>query len=794
MLTLEPSSLLAGADRSPGLIALHLDPDGAAMRLYVRDGSSISTERVAFAPFLLVSDRAILAGSPGLVGVDGLAGSAELRFMARFASWPDVLTTRDRCLATAPRHDGSGVAFYCPADARHQFLLLSGRASFRGLGFDALHRLALDIEVITTEGFEFPNATRPGDRIVAVALADSTGFRHVVRGDGVDEAGLIDECSRVIRDRDPDVIEGHNIFRFDLAYLEARARRHGLDLAWGRDGSVLRGRPSRLQVAEGSITFRRYEIAGRHVIDTWMLAQLYDVGARTLPSFGLKDIARHLGVTAENRTYVDTGAVRREFIRAPDRLMAYALDDAVETLAVSSVLSPAYFAQAQVVPFDYQATVLRGAAAKIDALLLRESLRRGRAVPLPRAGTPVGGAYTAVFMRGVARPVWHVDVTSLYPSLMLARGIAPASDEDGTFLALLRELRDFRVLAKRLASERAASCPERAASYPQRAAGRAEAVARRPEASCPAEASSRSASAEIGTRAYLAALQQSFKILINAFYGYLAFGSGHWNDYAAANRVTEEGRAVVTAMIEALRALGAVPLEADTDGVYFVPPPGHLETGDEALLASLAAALPEGIQLELDGRYVAMLSYKMKTYGLRDRLGRVTLKGSAFRSRGLEPFQRQMIEEIVGLLLDGRPMDVKAVVDRWCADLLAHRVPARLFARTETLHETLEVYRERVREDARPPSAAYELALASDTAWQPGDQLSYYVTGRGLGVSIIDHVKLAALWDPLQPDENVEYYHAKAQDIWTRFRHFTERDGLWPPDEDTEGPQLRLFD
>jgi DNA polymerase elongation subunit (family B) len=33
-----------------------------------------------------------------------------------------------------------------------------------------------------------------------------------------------------IRRRDPDVIEGHNLFRFDLEYIEARARRHRIQL------------------------------------------------------------------------------------------------------------------------------------------------------------------------------------------------------------------------------------------------------------------------------------------------------------------------------------------------------------------------------------------------------------------------------------------------------------------------------------------------------------------------------------------------------------------------------------
>src|SRR5206468_9354323 len=213
----------------------------------------------------------------------------------------------------------------------------------------------------------------------------------------------------------------------------------------------------------------------------WMLAQLHDAGARDLPGFGLKDLARHFGVAAPGRTYIDASRVAQTLREDSERLMAYAIDDAVETLGVAAVLAPPYFAQAQVVPFDYQSCTLRGAAAKIDALLLREYLHRGHAVPLPRPVGPVGGGYTAIFQEGVARPALHVDVTSLYPSLMLARSIAPASDALGVFPSLLERLREFRVHAKRLARE----------------------------------------SPDAAERAHLGALQQSFKILINAFYGYL---------------------------------------------------------------------------------------------------------------------------------------------------------------------------------------------------------------------------------------------------------------------------------
>jgi len=714
---------------------------------------TVLTETAPFSPFLLLTDGALVESTAGLQALEPLEGPGAFRWLAHYRSWADALGGRDRC------REASGQAANAPAapyrflaDPVHQYLLMSGRTSFGGLAFGDLRRLALDIEVVTTEGYEFPSAARAGDQIVAVAIADSSGFRHVVRGDRLDERELLEECTRIIRERDPDVIEGHNIFRFDLEYLEARARRHEAPLRWGRDGSALRSRVARLQIAERTINYRRWEAAGRHVIDTWMLAQLHDAGARDLPGFGLKDLARHFGVAAPDRTYIDASRVAQTLREDPERLMAYAIDDAVETLGVAAVLAPPYFAQAKVVPFDYQACTLRGAAAKIDALMLREYLHRRHAVPAPQSSVPVGGGHTVICQQGVARPVLHVDVTSLYPSLMLAHSIAPASDALGGFPALLQHLRDFRVRAKRLARETAD----------------------------PAE------------RAHLGALQQSFKILINAFYGYLAFSGGHWNDYDAANRVTSEGRAIVASLLERLTELGATPVEADTDGVYFVPPPGHRPEDDDALLERIAVGLPAGIQLELDGRYAAMFSYKMKTYALLDERGRQSLKGSAFRSRGIEPFYRQLIEEVVRCLLDGRHEEVRRIIDRRLDDFAAHRIDVRAFARTETLQESLDAYRQKVGAGARPVAAAYELAATAGRVLEPGDQISYYVTGRSAGVAVNEHAKLASQWDPARPDENVEYYQAKVREIWERFRPFAEFDGLRPYVEEPE-PQLSLF-
>src|SRR5207253_9240975 len=137
----------------------------------------------------------------------------------------------------------------------------------------------------------------------------------------------------------------------------------------------------------------------------WTPARRPAAGTRARPGLGWRVLPRPSGVAAADRTYIDASQITREFSETPERLMAYAGDDAVETLAIASILAPPYFAQAQTVPFDYQSCTLRGAAAKIDALVLREYLARGQAVPLPGPVAPVGGGYTAICQEGVARPV-----------------------------------------------------------------------------------------------------------------------------------------------------------------------------------------------------------------------------------------------------------------------------------------------------------------------------------------------------------------------------------------------------
>lgn len=734
--------LLFGDLADAGVVAVEI-ASSSEVEVFKRRDGAIVRERRPLKLFVLIADRALMNGFRGAHEVVDLAGDFRFRHAVIFDNADTLEAARRHLRETSGKSGGAPDApWFVLSDPVEQYLMLSGTTFFMGLQFGDLRRMQLDIETYISPGFEFPSAAREGDRVIAIALSDSDGFERVLRGDAMDERAMLEELVRVVRERDPDVIEGHNLFRFDLEYLAERARRHRVKLALGRDGSGLRGRASRLQIAERSIAFRRYDIYGRGIIDTWILAQHYDIASRELESFGLKDLAIHFGLAREGRVYLDASRVSEHFEQRPEELFAYALDDVREARALAEVLSPSYFVQAQIFPYSFQNAVLRGNATKIDALLMRAYIAARHSIPAPTAPTEVLGGYTEVRRCGVARNVLHCDVTSLYPSLMIEGGHQPASDRLGVFLKMLKDLRSFRVQAKAAARELAGA-----------------------------------------ERRDLEALQQTFKILINSFYGYLGFSLGHFNDFAVANVVTHSGRELIKRAVVELEARGADVIEVDTDGIYFVAPFAiDDEPAAQALLDEIGTAMPAGIRLEIDGRYPAMFSYKMKNYVLRDERGEMTIRGSGLKSRGLERFQRQFMAELFRLLLEDRRAEIPAIYADWRARIERHEIGIKQLMKTETLQNSPESYREKIGGKRRNISAAYELALKASRPYLSGDQISYYVTGRGARVKVSAAAQMASEYDPANPDENVEYYLAKLADLYEKFRPFVERPGLFAPD------------
>ena len=726
----QKNEVLFGHDGTPEIVAVEITAQGA-VQISARDGARIFSEPMPFHPFILLAGDEALAGWPGDAQIEILAGESPFNRLAQFRNLRELDEARWFLQKkTGKTPSSSDAPYWYFNDPLHQYLLRSGKTHFLEMTFGDLRRLQLTIQTYCADGFTYSNSARSSDRIVTIGLSDSTGWERIISGTECDEAEMLRQFVDEIRLRDPDVIEGHNLLRFDLEYLEARARRHKVALNLGRDGSRLSGHASRMQLADRTIAYRKYSVFGRHLIDTWILAQHYDIATRELASLDLEELALYFGIAGEP-TWVPPDRISWCFDHDADALHRCAVNHVRATRAISETLSPSHFVQAQIFPYSYQEIPLRGNATKIDTLFVREYLHQHHSIPYADEGHEVLGGFTEMQFQGTAHRVLHCDVTSLYPSIMLVYHYLPKKDDLGVFPGLLWDLLSFRVKAKELA--RAASDDE--------------------------------------TRVYFNALQSTFKILINSFYGYLGFQMGHFNDFAAANNVTAKGRELIQAAIAWLIQNNAKVIEVDTEGIYFVPPESiRSEADEERLIAALAATLPTGIDLELDGRYSAMFSYKMKNYALLDEQGRLRIKGSGLRSRGLELFQREWLEQMLLLLLQDEREKIRALYGRFSEDIERHRRNIFWLAKTETLQDSLETYQIKIKTKKRNPAAPYELALKAQRPYRPGDQISYYVTGTKAKIKVNENCKLVAHWDAQKPDENVEYYKAKLKDLYEKFK------------------------
>jgi len=716
----EKNTMLFGADSTPRIVAIELGEAGT-VKVYRRekDGSTIADVE-PFHPFVWCDSDIVDLG----IEAEKLAGDLKYGWRVTVDSWKELITLRNG-LKKAGRN------FFAFTDPVQHYLTATGRTLFKELPFEELKRMQLEVlsfaEPIT--GVADPG---PTDHLMSIALSDKSGWEELIIVDQKNaeesERNALKRLTSLIEERDPDVIEGHNLFRFDLPYLVTRARRAKAKLNWGRSGGFLRSRPSRLQIAEKTIDYPKFTIDGRHFVDTFLLAQFYDVGMRTLSGFERVDVARHFGFCDSEELSSLTGKeLQRAYIENDEKFRQRALCAVRETRAVAELLSPSYFVQAQIFPYNYQDVIVRGNATRINALFLREYFRQRHSIPeMPMVRTFEGG-YTDIFFTGVARNVWHCDVASLYPSVMLQFDCFPATDRLQIFRHLLSDLRTFRLEAK---------------------------------------ASMRAASNDPARQRYFHALQNTFKILINSFYGYLGFAQGHFADFDAAARVTQIGRDLLKKMIDWLNARGAQVIEVDTDGIYFTPPP----TIDiDKLRSGLAKELPPGIEVEFDEQFDAMFSYKAKNYALLTRDGDVIVKGGALKSRGLEKFQRVFLEEMIKLIMDGKPEEIFDLREKFKNKIRNREWNIDMLMKTDTLQDSLDKYRRKIAGSARNRAAAYELALASGRNYRPGDQISYYITGSGKKVAAYENAKLALSFDPQNRDENIDYYVAKLDELAKKF-------------------------
>jgi DNA polymerase, archaea type len=351
----------------------------------------------------------------------------------------------------------------------------------------------------------------------------------------------------------------HNGFKFDFPFLEERFKQNNIIFPFIKadkertvTSSSFHGKP---------IQYFPYRFLSNslHLIDTLVQCCIWDKTFNKLESYGLKNAVIELKLRKERRTEL-TYQEMLECYRTNNwkLILEYLKFDLDDTELLANRIVKPYYYQMKWVPgvsFEYICV----ASPALKAQKIHEYLVRSKNVISDPKLSFVGGI-SEVINPGIYKNIAKIDVSSLYPTLMLEYGLCSRKDKQMKFLSVLQKLRSERLRLKAL-----------------------------PDLDSQIE-------------------QEALKILVNGAYGFFGTGMYSFNDYECSALITGYGRAVLRLMERVIIACGATVIELDTDGCYYA------SDTPEAVYEAVQQALPQGIEIELEIKNACGYIPKAKNY------------------------------------------------------------------------------------------------------------------------------------------------------------------------------------
>lgn len=500
---------------------------------------------------------------------------------------------------------------------QEMFMLKHGVTLFKGMKPTDLSVLSFDIETTGTAHNKdskvllISNTLKMGDKVV----------RRLFSYDNYStQKAFISAWASWVREMDPDVLIGHNIFGFDLPYMQYC----GGTLNLGRDGSRAKFDRYVSQFRKDgsqSYDYNNVRIYGRQVVDTFHLAIKYDV-ARNYPSYKLKDIIKHEGLERPDRQHYDAATIKNNYQNAFEweKIKQYAEHDADDAMALWDIMIPSYFYFTQSIPKTLQQIISGASGSQVNSFMLRSYLQLGYGIPKGSEQIQYEGGIS-YGNPGIYKHVNKVDVASLYPSIML---------KDMIYDKVKDPLRHFYNMVLHFTTERL---------------------------------NNKAKAKETGDR-YYKDLEQSQKIIINSAYGFLGAPRLNFNSPHLAAQVTEEGRRILQAGVKWAADRNYTIVNVDTDSFSYT-------TGEQLIpylfdydIFNLNQQFDTLIRWENDGQYDTVVVVKAKNYVMQQG-EKIKIKGSALKATMKEPALQRFINDVIMYLINDKQEALHALYNSY---------------------------------------------------------------------------------------------------------------------------------
>ena len=729
-------TLLYGYNTEERIVAVQQLND-QTIRIYKRIEGKVLHHDVEFFPFFFLSSEALIKDFPKKFWLKELTGGNFYRYIVAFTRWSEMWEAVHFILRQYNKNRSVRISSYqdfkeilIRADAVRQFLLQSGITLFKGMKFEELVRLHVDIQFAPAGGKK-RHKKSSDEQILVITLAGSDGSEYSFDTRKHSERTVLERAVQQINAIDPDVIGGYDLIGSILPALSRACERSQIPLAIGRDGSDMRTPTGYGAASTGESEWFSYDIFGRHLVDLLTLAEVEIDTKRIDQSFTLISLAKHFGIPVSAEKAIPAQRISDEWNHRPENIINQSLSNIRIARDLYNYLSPPLFYLAQMCPFNYRMLAQLGAASRIESLMLREYLHERHSIPRASENSRSMTIPSEIFHTGVFSDVMYVELAGMHSSILLRQNIKPRTDELDIFIPLLTRLSDMqRETYNQMNGE---TSPSQDSTYRLKA----------------------------------------LKRLIDSFHFYLGSARGLYNDPEQADVVLNAGREILKEILSKIELFNATIVQSDGDGFFLLSPNNIVgEENQKKFIERLSHSLPEGTTLVLSHYYKQMFSYRKNNYALLDQNNNVLIKGNNLISRGMERFLRVFIQRMIECMLTN---DFKRMHHSYATahtQVMQHKWTPIDFCRTDIVRTDTETYQKDLLSGTITASPAMEAAVRSSLFVKANSKVSYYFTENDASFALARSTRLADEWDPHCPDENTAYYLARLHEVVGKFKEF----------------------
>jgi DNA polymerase elongation subunit (family B) len=387
-------------------------------------------------------------------------------------------------------------------------MIYSGVTYFKGMKVQDVSVLSFDLETTSLD----PNDPNAKILIIANTFRKNGKItRKMFTYDDYKTPGdMIKDWVKWVREMNPSVMTGHNIYGYDFPYLSNIAEKEGITLDLGRDGSQLTYAKKFSKFRKDgsqSYDYKKIYIFGREIIDGMYLAIKYDIKRKYI-SYGLKQIIEQEGWEVKGRQHYDASKIRFNYKieREWKKIKEYAKFDADDSLTIYDKMIDPFFYMTQSVPKPFQDMLVTASGSQLNSIFVRGYLQNMHSLPKADERKDYEGAIS-LGIPGIYKHALKVDISAMYPSIIMEYQICNRKKDPKEYLL---EVTNY-VMTERLKNKQKAK--------------------------------------ETGD-SYYDGLQQSMKIFANSIYGFLGSKGLLFNSPEHAAMITRYGREILERCIK----------------------------------------------------------------------------------------------------------------------------------------------------------------------------------------------------------------------------------------------------